>query len=139
MEKNTNNILLKKQTYTGHLTEAQLLSSDINNKLYTIKNAEVKEITKELKIANDKMAHRVSRSPDFDNEILANNPQLRLRFREQDAQITEVHKVAKAHYKLLNTEFKNHPDKDCSSQLVDFMAINKLLLKKIDTLWDIFF
>jgi abortive infection bacteriophage resistance protein len=131
--------IIHKHTYTSKLTEAQLLSSDIKRDLYTIKNEQIKSYCKELNHVNNLMAHKVSRSPELDNKKFENNPELTMQFHKHDSQITEVHKAAKAHYILLKTEYKNHPNRDCSNTLHDFIHINKTLVKLIDTMVDIFF
>lgn len=131
--------ILQRHTYTGHLTEAHLVSSDIKKDLYTIKNEQVKSYCKEFENVNNFMAHKVSQSPEPNNLKFETNPELKKQFIEHDTKITEIHKSAKAHFNLLKTEFKNHPDKDCSNTLQDFMYINKVLLKHIDTMVDIFF
>lgn len=131
--------IIQRHTYTGHLTEAHLVSSDIQKDLYTIKNEQVKSYCKEFDHINNLMAHKVSQSPEPNNQKFENNPELTNQLNKHDSQITEVHKAAKAHFQLLKTEFKNHPNRDCSNTLQDFMQINKVLLKLIDTMVDIFF
>jgi hypothetical protein len=131
--------ILQKHTYTGHLAEGHLLSADIQRDLYTIKNEEIKLYCKEFNHVNNLIAHKVSRSPDPDNTKFENNPELTMQCRKHDEKISEVHKAAKAQYNLLKTEYKNHPNRDCSNTLHDFFHINKILIKLIDIMVDNFF